>query len=152
MALVRPDLLFYCNYTHFCSAGELPVSLSSILLDLAPCALWRRCAVRAVFIARIQYCCVSTFELLRSLKLISSRNLLSAGTSSGAIPASDSSSAAISSAFFLRRYPCLLSWMEKLQNIHWEWVMWRIFEINYLAQSAPLRKLPDIARWKFCIS
>ncbi len=119
----------------FVLLGSFLFTLSSILLDLAPCALWHRCAVRAAFIARFQYCCVSTLELLRSLKLISSRNLLSAGTSSGAILASDSSSAAISSAFFLRRYPCLLSWREKLRNIHWEWVMWRIFEINCLWEN-----------------
>ncbi len=41
---------------------------------------------------------------------------------------------------------------EKLRNIHWECVMWRIFEINCLAQLAPLMKLLDIAKWKFCIS
>ena len=42
-------------------------------------------------------------DLLRSIKLISSKNRLSAGTSSGASPASDSSSRAISSTFFLWR-------------------------------------------------
>ena len=64
---------------------------------------WRRCAVGAAFIAKIQYFCDSKLDLLRLLKLISSKNWLLAGTSSGASPASNSSSRAISSAFFLWR-------------------------------------------------
>ncbi len=143
-----------------CSTATIPilVLLGSFLFTLsinlfahAPRARWRRCAVRAAYIAKIQYCCISTLDLLRSLKLISSKNRLSAETSSSASPASNSSLRAILSAFFLWRYPFLLSWSEKLQNIHWECVMWRIFEINCLAQSAPLMKLLDIAKWKFCI-
>ncbi len=145
-----------------CSTATIPIlvllgsflfTLSIILFARTPRARWCCCAVRAVFIVKIQYFCVSTLDLLRSLKLISSKNWLSAGTSSGASPASDSSSRAISSAFFLWRYQFLLSWREKLWNIHWECVMWRIFEKNCLAQKlAPLMMLLDIAKWKFCIS
>ena len=83
--------------------GSFLFTLSIILFARAPHANWRRCAVRAAFIAKIQYFCESTLDLLRSLKLISSKNRLSAGTSSGASPASNSSSRAISSTFFLWR-------------------------------------------------
>ena len=63
--------------------GSFLFTLSVVLFARAPFSNWRCCAVRAAFIAKIQYCCDSTLDLLRSLKLISSRNRLSAGTSSG---------------------------------------------------------------------
>jgi hypothetical protein len=144
--------LFYCYYTHLGSAGEFPVDLVYNSFCLHPLARWRRCVVRAAYIAKIQYFCDSKLDWMRLLKLISSENRLLAGTSSGASPARDSSSRAISSALLLWREPFLLSWREKLRNIHWECVMWRIFEMNCFAQSALLRKLLVIAKWKFCIS
>ncbi len=126
--------------------GSFLLILSKILFACAPCASWHCCAVRAACTAKIQYFCDSKLDLMRLLKLISSKNRLLAGTSSGARPASNFSYKAISSAFLLWRYPFLLSRREKLRNIHWECVMWRIFEMNCLAQSALLRKLLDIAK------
>ena len=69
MALVRPDLLFYCNYSLVLLRSFL-FTLSVVLFARAPFSNWCCCAVRAAFIAKIQYCCDSTLDLLRSLKLI----------------------------------------------------------------------------------
>jgi hypothetical protein len=77
--------------------------------------------------------------------------MLSAGTSSGAVPASDSSLSAILSDVFLWRYPLILLWrdvaddplrMRDVTNFQDEL-------LNCFVQSAALRKLLDMARWKF---
>ena len=67
-------------------------SVIVILFAHAPRASWHHCVVRAACIAKIQYFCDSTLDLLSMLKIISSKHQLSAGTSSGASPASNSSS------------------------------------------------------------
>jgi hypothetical protein len=52
---------------------------------------WHCCVVSAASTAKIQYFCDLMWNLKSLLKLVSNKNWLSAGTSSGAIPARDSS-------------------------------------------------------------
>ncbi len=77
------------------------MTLFLTLLAQAPNANWHCIAVSAAFTAKIQYFCDLMWNLESSLKLIYNKNQLSAGTSSGAIPARDLSSSIISSEFLL---------------------------------------------------
>jgi hypothetical protein len=89
---IRPDSSFDCNYSQLYLTREFSINLVSDSLAQAPNANWRCFAASAAFTAKIQYFCDSMWNLGSSLKLISSKNWLSAGTSSRAIPARDSSS------------------------------------------------------------
>ncbi len=103
VAKVSPDLLFDCNYSKLSSAREIALTFCLICLARAPNAKWQLLDDSVAFTAKIQY----FYD--RLLKFISKEHLLSAGTSSGATPARDSSSSIISSAFFLWRYALILS-------------------------------------------
>ncbi len=76
------------------------MNLSLTCLAQAPNADWHCFAVRVAFTAWIQYFCDLVWNLENLLNLISNKNQLSAGMSSGAVPARSSSSSIISSDFY----------------------------------------------------
>ena len=119
--------------------GSLRLTLCLIRLARLPAAAVCWPAVIAASSAIIQYCWFLMWDLVRSPKLISSRNLLSSGTSSGGVSASSSIVRQMSSNFFLCRYPQSLLCSVKFRYIHYEWVMWRSLVISDLVQLEPLR-------------
>ena len=65
--------------------GSLRLTLFLMRLARLPAAIDRRPAVIATLRAMIQYCWFSIWDLVRSPKFISSRNLLPSGISSGGV-------------------------------------------------------------------
>ncbi len=117
-------------------------------LRRAPCCQLSCWTVKAAFIARVQYCWVSRWDVVSSLKLTSSKNRQLSETSSGLSSESLAISCSKSSDCLLLKYPWCLLCKEMFRYIHCEWVNWRIFAINCFVQLDPLRKLLDIDRWK----
>ncbi len=146
MAKIRPDLLLDCNYSHFCSTRDFLLTLFLTSLARAPNASWCCFAASAAVTAKIQSFYDSMWNLESSLKLISNKNWLFAGTSSGAVPARDLSSSIISCDFSSWRYLLILLCRGMFQKIHWECVTCRSFEMNHFVQWAPLRLLLDMAK------
>ena len=93
---------------------SLRLTLRLMRLARPPAAADRRPAVIAAWRAMIQYCWFSIWDLVRSPKFISSRNLLPSGISSGGVSASSSMVCLMSSRDLLWRYPHSLSWRVKL--------------------------------------
>ena len=83
--------------------GRLRLTLCLMRLARLPAALDLRPAVIAALRAMIQYCWFSIWDLVRSPKFISSRNLLPSGISSGGVSASSSMVCLMSSRDLLWR-------------------------------------------------
>ena len=97
----------------FVLLGILRLTLCLIRLALLPAAAVLRPAVIPTCMAITQYCWFSIWDLVRLPKVISRRNLLSSGASSGDVSANSSMVSRMSSKFFLCRYPQSLSWSVK---------------------------------------
>ncbi len=119
--------------------GILAFSFQQIRFVLAPLAASRSWVLSTDLTARVQYFCVLIWELMSIVKLISSRNWLLVGTSSGVSLESLLIFFSNPSNCLLWRYPWCLSWRGMFLHIHCECVIWRILLINCLVQSEPLR-------------
>ncbi len=105
-ALCMPSFLICCSIAtkpSFLQLGIFVFILLCICLALAPWACSRFWAARVAWTAIVQYFRVSIWNFHSLVKLISSKNLLPSGTSSGAKSANDSISFKIVVAVFLWR-------------------------------------------------